>query len=118
MDAAAGLTGQQRGCLQEIWQREDACFRARIPKSLASGSTARGSMPSGAPMAWMAGYYRTPPPGVSRGEGARFTDVDGHTYLDFGARPPSPGGPSRPRPARLQVEAPDSSRPPRAWRLR
>jgi glutamate-1-semialdehyde 2,1-aminomutase len=40
-------------------------------------------MPSGVPMAWMAGFYRTPPPWVSRGQGATFTDVDGNSYLDF-----------------------------------
>jgi glutamate-1-semialdehyde 2,1-aminomutase len=40
-------------------------------------------MPSGVPMAWMAGFYRTPPPWVSHGQGATFTDVDGNSYLDF-----------------------------------
>ncbi len=83
MDAPAGLTGQQRGCLQKIRRREEACFRARIPKSLALGSKARESMPGGVPMAWMASFYWTPPPWVSRGQGARFTDVDGNSYLDF-----------------------------------
>ena len=70
MDAPAGLTGQQRGCLQKIRRREEACFRARIPKSLALGSKARESMPGGVPMAWMASFYWTPPPWVSRGQGA------------------------------------------------
>ena len=40
-------------------------------------------MPNGVPMAWMAGYYRTPPLWVSHGRGATFTDVDGNRYLDF-----------------------------------
>ena len=83
MDTSTGLTGQQRARLQTIWERESASFRARIPTSMALGSRARDSMPSGVPMAWMAGFYRTPPPWVSRGQGARFTDVDGNSYIDF-----------------------------------
>ncbi|HEY1639842.1 MAG TPA: aminotransferase class III-fold pyridoxal phosphate-dependent enzyme [Streptosporangiaceae bacterium] len=63
--------------------REDAAFRARVPASLALGSRARASMPGGVPMPWMAGYYRTPPLWVTGGRGPRFTDVDGHDYLDF-----------------------------------
>jgi glutamate-1-semialdehyde 2,1-aminomutase len=31
----------------------------------------------------MAGFYRTPPPWVSHGQGATFTDVDGNSYIDF-----------------------------------
>jgi glutamate-1-semialdehyde 2,1-aminomutase len=83
MGISAGLTDQQRDCLTRIRQREDAAFRARVPGSLALGSKARESMPSGVPMAWMAGLFRTPPLWVSHGRGATFTDVDGHRYLDF-----------------------------------
>jgi glutamate-1-semialdehyde 2,1-aminomutase len=83
MGVSAALTGQQRDCLSRIRQREDSAFRARVPKSLALGSKARESMPSGVPMAWMAGLFRTPPLWVSHGRGATFTDVDGHRYLDF-----------------------------------
>jgi len=83
MDTSTGLTERQRDRLTAIRQREDAAFRARVPKSLALGSKARTTMPSGVPMAWMAGYYRTPPLWVSHGRGATFTDVDGNSYLDF-----------------------------------
>lgn len=83
MDVFAGLTKQHRGNLQRIRQREDADFRSRIPRSLALGSKARQVMPAGVPMAWMAGYYRTPPLWVSHGSGATFTDVDGNSYVDF-----------------------------------
>ena len=83
MDASTVLTGQQRGCLTRIQDREEAAFRARIPKSLALGSKARTTMPGGVPTPWMAGYYRTPPLWVAHGSGATFTDVDGHRYLDF-----------------------------------
>ena len=40
-------------------------------------------MPRGVPMAWMDDLYDHPPVWVSHGEGAHFTDVDGHTYLDM-----------------------------------
>jgi glutamate-1-semialdehyde 2,1-aminomutase len=83
MDASEVLTHQQRTSLHGIWQREEAAFRARVPKSLELSSRAAPVMPSGVPMAWMAGYYRTPPVWVSHGQGARLTDVDGNTYLDF-----------------------------------
>jgi glutamate-1-semialdehyde 2,1-aminomutase len=83
MDASTGLTARQRDRLTSIWEREEAAFRARVPKSLALGSSARAVMPSGVPMAWMAGFYRTPPLWAARGEGATFTDVDGNTYIDF-----------------------------------
>jgi glutamate-1-semialdehyde 2,1-aminomutase len=83
MDASTGLTGPQRRNLATIREREDDAFRARIPKSLALGARAGASMPSGVPMGWMAGFYRTPPLWAARGQGATFTDVDGHDYLDF-----------------------------------
>ncbi|HYK27053.1 MAG TPA: aminotransferase class III-fold pyridoxal phosphate-dependent enzyme [Streptosporangiaceae bacterium] len=83
MAVSPGLTAQQRHHLEEIWTREEAAFQLRIPRSLALGSTARHYMPNGVPMAWMAGYYRTPPLWVTHGSGAAFTDVDGHSYVDF-----------------------------------
>lgn len=83
MDAATGLTERQRHRLAGIREREDAAFRARIPKSVALGSRARQAMPSGVPMAWMAGFYRVPPLWIAHGQGATFTDVDGNSYLDF-----------------------------------
>jgi glutamate-1-semialdehyde 2,1-aminomutase len=83
MDTSTVLTGQQRGRLARIRDREEAAFRARVPRSLALGSKARTAMPSGVPTPWMAGYYRTPPLWVAHGRGATFTDVDGHRYLDF-----------------------------------
>jgi glutamate-1-semialdehyde 2,1-aminomutase len=83
MDASSGLTDVQRDRLRTIWEREAAAFQARIPRSVALGQAARASMPNGVPTAWMAGFYRTPPPWVDRGQGATFTDVDGNTYVDF-----------------------------------
>ena len=83
MDVFAGLAQQHRGNLQRIREREDADFRSRVPKSVALGPQARQVMPAGVPMAWMAGYYRTPTLWISHGSGAVFTDVDGNDYVDF-----------------------------------
>jgi glutamate-1-semialdehyde 2,1-aminomutase len=63
--------------------REDARFRARTPKSAAMRLRAADHLPSGVPMAWMAGLYRTPPIYCESGSGARFRDIDGNEYLDF-----------------------------------
>ncbi|MGH2940735.1 MAG: transaminase [Solirubrobacterales bacterium] len=62
---------------------ENARFVAERPRSMELGKRARRSMPRGVPMAWMDDLYEHPPAWVARGEGATFTDVDGHTYLDF-----------------------------------
>jgi len=83
MDASTGLTARQRDRLTSIWGREEAAFRARVPRSLALGWSACSVMPSGVPMAWMAGFYRTPPLWAASGQGATFTDVDGNNYVDF-----------------------------------
>jgi glutamate-1-semialdehyde 2,1-aminomutase len=83
VDGSPVLTRQHRDNLARIRHREDAAFQSRIPKSLALGSTARQVMPAGVPMAWMAGFYRTPPLWISHGSGATFTDVDGNGYIDF-----------------------------------
>ena len=62
---------------------ENARFVAERPRSMALLEQARRSMPRGVPMAWMDDLYDHPPVWVSHGEGASFTDVDGHTYLDM-----------------------------------
>jgi glutamate-1-semialdehyde 2,1-aminomutase len=83
MDAVPALTRRHRDNLRRIRQREDAGFRSRVPRSVALGSKARQAMPAGVPMAWMAGYYRTPTLWVAHGGGATFTDIDGNSYIDF-----------------------------------
>jgi glutamate-1-semialdehyde 2,1-aminomutase len=83
MAASSGLTAVQRDRLTRLWEREEAAFRRRIPRSLALGSSARAFMPNGVPMSWMAGFYRTPPLWAANGRGATFVDVDGNSYLDF-----------------------------------
>ncbi|HYH87831.1 MAG TPA: transaminase [Solirubrobacteraceae bacterium] len=62
---------------------ENARFITERPQSMALQAQARRSMPRGVPMAWMDDLYEHPPVWVASGAGARFTDVDGHTYLDM-----------------------------------
>jgi alkanesulfonate monooxygenase SsuD/methylene tetrahydromethanopterin reductase-like flavin-dependent oxidoreductase (luciferase family) len=67
---------------RQLAEAENTRFLGERPRSMALQDQARGSMPRGVPMAWMDDLYDHPPVWVSHGEGARFTDVDGHTYLE------------------------------------
>ena len=69
--------------VRELKNLEDARFRSEHPRSIALRERARRSMPDGVPMAWHMSSYHDAPPWVAEGHGARFTDVDGHTYHDF-----------------------------------
>src|SRR5438445_7981997 len=51
------------------------------PRTVALLERARAHMPNGVPMVWMATDNEVPVY-IERGEGAGFTDVDGHRYLD------------------------------------
>ncbi len=68
--------------LASLRRREDATFTESRPRSRALLERARRSMPNGVPMSWMAELYEHPPIFVASGEGATFTDVDGHRYFD------------------------------------
>ena len=67
--------------LRRIADRERETFVADHPKTMALLERARAHMPNGVPMAWMASDSE-PPVYIDRGEGSRFTDVDGHEYVD------------------------------------
>ncbi len=69
--------------VRELKTREDARFAREHPRSLALLERGRRVMPNGVPMAWHVGSYHHPPLWAAEGHGARFTDVDGHTYSDF-----------------------------------
>jgi glutamate-1-semialdehyde 2,1-aminomutase len=69
--------------VRELEEVENTRFVAERPRSMALLEQARRSMPRGVPMAWMDDLYEHPPVWVSHGDGAGFTDVDGHTYLDM-----------------------------------
>ncbi len=63
-------------------RREDAAFAERRPRSRALYERAHRSMPNGVPMSWMVELYEHLSIFVASGEGATFTDVDGHRYFD------------------------------------
>ena len=67
----------------QLKRREDSAFFDARPRSLALLDRARGSMPLGVPMSWMDWLFDHPPIFVDSADGAYFTDVDGHRYLDM-----------------------------------
>jgi glutamate-1-semialdehyde 2,1-aminomutase len=69
--------------VRELKDREDVRFAERHPRSAELRERGLRSMPNGVPMAWFRGSYHHLPMWVAEGKGARFTDVDGHTYSDF-----------------------------------
>jgi glutamate-1-semialdehyde 2,1-aminomutase len=75
--------GIDRGWVLALKQREDARFDDTHPRSLELGERARKSMPLGVPLSWMSFLYDHPPLFVDAATGARFTDVDGHRYVDM-----------------------------------
>ncbi len=79
----ADLTGIDSARVRELEDVENARFVAERPRSMMLQEQARRSMPRGVPMAWMDDLYEHPPVWVSHGDGASFTDLDGHTYLDM-----------------------------------
>jgi glutamate-1-semialdehyde 2,1-aminomutase len=72
-----------RDRLAAVRAHEEKAFDGRTRRSAELAERARRSMPDGVPMAWMAGLYDHGPLFVAHGEGCRFTDVDGNSYLDF-----------------------------------
>ena len=69
--------------VKAVFEREFKRYRKRTRKSQALLQSAKKVMPSGVPMAWMSGYYETPPMFIEKGDGAYFYDVDGNRYLDM-----------------------------------
>ena len=69
--------------LQDLMARERATFRERTPRSAALSEDAKGSLLFGVPMNWMTRWPGEYPVFVDHAEGARFTDADGNTYVDF-----------------------------------
>ena len=69
--------------VKTVFERELAHNSERTRKSQALLLSAKKVMPSGVPMAWMSGFYETPPMFIEKGDGAYFEDVDGNRYLDM-----------------------------------
>ena len=79
----ADLRGIDSERASALAKEENARFVAERPRSLELGARARASMPRGVPMAWMDDLYEHAPVWVADGDGAYFTDVDGHRYVDM-----------------------------------
>ena len=69
--------------LAELRQKEDARFLTLHPKSGQLFEQGKKNMPGGVPMSWMAKWPGAYPVFVESAKGARFSDVDGNTYIDF-----------------------------------
>ena len=72
-----------RSRLAALMERETQLFVAERPKSRALFERARASLLGGVPMNWMVRWSGPFPLFVREARGARFTDVDGHRYLDL-----------------------------------
>ena len=72
-----------RDRLAALRKIEDERFLALHPKSGEMFKAGQKNMPGGVPMSWMAKWPGAYPVFVQEAKGARFTDVDGNTYIDF-----------------------------------
>jgi glutamate-1-semialdehyde 2,1-aminomutase len=72
-----------RDRLAALKVREDEDFAARHPRSRELFERAQAHMLDGVPMNWMTRWSSPFPPYVAEAQGARFTCVDGHEYVDF-----------------------------------
>ncbi len=72
-----------RTVLAELRTKEDVRFLALHPKSGQLFEAGKKNMPGGVPMSWMAKWPGAYPVFIENAKGARFTDVDGNTYIDF-----------------------------------
>ena len=66
-----------------LLHRELERFEREHPRSRDLAEQARGSLLSGVPMPWMIRWPGGFPVFAAEAHGARFTDVDGHEYVDF-----------------------------------
>ena len=72
-----------RAKLNSALAREREIFVERHPRSKELFERARNSLLAGVPMNWMVRWAGDFPVFVKEAEGAHFTDVDGHLYLDL-----------------------------------
>lgn len=69
--------------LDTLMEQERDRFIARTPRSAELHAEARRSLLAGVPMNWMTRWPGPYPLFVDEAAGARFTDVDGNTYIDL-----------------------------------
>jgi glutamate-1-semialdehyde 2,1-aminomutase len=72
-----------RNRLSATLEAELARFTADHPRSRQLFERAKAHLHDGVPMSWMVRWAGAFPLFVERAKGARFTDVDGRTYVDF-----------------------------------
>jgi glutamate-1-semialdehyde 2,1-aminomutase len=77
------MTRIDRERLAGLTRAEQELFRQRHPRSLELFERARGVMPGGVPMSWMAKWPGGFPVYVDSASGAHFQDVDGLDYVDL-----------------------------------
>ena len=68
---------------EALLERELERFEREHPRSRELAREARGPLLSGVPMPWMIRWPGGFPVFAAEAHGARFTDVDGHEYVDF-----------------------------------
>jgi glutamate-1-semialdehyde 2,1-aminomutase len=69
--------------INEIAARENRRFIDERPRSMSLLRKAKAHLPGGVPMAWMVSLYAHAPFFADSAQGAYFTDIDGHRYLDM-----------------------------------
>jgi len=69
--------------LAELMERELVRFETDHPRSRALFERAKANLLAGVPMPWMTEWAGPYPVFVAEARGARFTDVDGHEYVDL-----------------------------------
>ncbi len=69
--------------LPVLMRREDERFARDHPRSRELAERARANLLAGVPMHWMAKWPGGFPLFVAEARGSRFTDVDGHEYVDL-----------------------------------
>jgi glutamate-1-semialdehyde 2,1-aminomutase len=69
--------------LKELRAKEEQRFLDTHKKSGTAFEDSKKVMHEGVPMSWMAKWPGAHPVFVQEAKGARFTDIDGHTYVDF-----------------------------------
>jgi glutamate-1-semialdehyde 2,1-aminomutase len=72
-----------RAALAALQAREEERFAHEHPRSRGLAERAREHLVAGVPMHWMAKWAGGFPLFVAEARGARFTDVDGHEYVDL-----------------------------------
>ena len=72
-----------RQILKRLTEVEQLRFLSNHPKSGELFQQAKTNMPGGVPMSWMAKWPGGYPIFIAEAKGARFTDVDGNSYIDF-----------------------------------